>query len=202
MPPYKDAIVPLQWVVYFTVTFLNNIQEAESVCLSSTPCYPPPTDVSVLSSSFLNVSSTCGTPPEQFCTATSCLLCNASSNNDRHPKEFLVDQYSLPTFWKSKNFEAPVYIQVDLGQRLILHQVVITFEFELPNGIYFQSSQDSGSTFRTLVYFARECVTTFSLPVSSGYNGINVVCLRITPVGNTLKRVRTSRNYSWINIKV
>eukprot|EP00794_Sanderia_malayensis_P016180 gene16180-17806_t len=152
----------------------------DCICSSTSACYPVALDVAKLASfSSLNVTSTCGSPREQFCSNNDCnLYCDASSESEKHPPSYLIDTFSLPTYWKSKNLVAPVTIQLTLNQKLILHQVVTTFSIDVPSGVYLERSQDFGRTYQRLVYFARNCLDLFSLPATD-YQLTNVVCLQI-----------------------
>ena len=188
MPPQTQIIVLLLSVACI-------LKNAESVCVDNVPCFPGPLDVSKIGSSQLNVNSTCGSPPETFCSLSDCtLLCNASDPATRHPKEYMTDMFANPTYWKSKNLDAPVIIQLDLNQKLILHQVVVTFELDHPSAVYLQRSQDFGKTFSIISYFAINCVASFGLPESAGYQLTTAVCLPIS-TADTSKQVRNDINH-------
>ncbi|XP_057289958.1 laminin subunit gamma-1-like [Hydractinia symbiolongicarpus] len=170
----------ITYIVVLYTTILTNVVSAQ--CASNIACFSPPIDVAELSSNNITVNSTCGSPAEAFCVNTDCNLnCDATNNETHHPVSFLVDQYDLLTYWKSKNFEEPVYIQFDFGHNLILHQITLTFQFELPNGLYVQRSQNSGKTFLTLAYYAIRCADTFGLPEANFYNKTQVLCFLINP---------------------
>lgn len=165
------------------------LKNADSVCVNNVPCFPGPVDVSKIVNSQLNVNSTCGNPPETFCSSINCnLVCNASDPARKHPKEYMIDAYANPTYWKSKNLDAPVMIQLDLNQKLILHQVVVTFDLDHPSAVYLQRSQDFGKTYSIISYFAINCLTSFGVPQSAGYQLITAVCLPIS-TSDTSKQV-------------
>lgn len=178
--------------MYFIVfiALISCRTEVESVCSPQAACYPAPIDVSAVANSKFNVTSTCGNPPETFCSKGDCtLMCNATDPAKMHPKQYMLDAYGLPTYWKSKNLEAPVTIQLDLPQKLILHQVVTTFEIDVPSGIYLQRSQDFGKTYSIIAYFAINCLSLFGRPQDATYKLTDVVCLKITTTDITTKTV-------------
>lgn len=161
----------------------NFFQLAESVCTSNVACFPNPEDVvSKISdgSVVFNVTSVCGNPPEAYCSPSTCgLLCNASDSSNRHPKEYMTDVYSLPTYWKSKNLESPVIIQVDLNMKLILHQITVSFQYEYPSHVQIERSQDYGRSYYIIHHNAINCVTSSGLVASSNYQATVPVCMTI-----------------------
>ncbi len=186
-------------ILLLSLVFINNIFLGESICSSNTPCYPNPLDVSNIAQSTLNATSTCGTPAESFCSKADCtLVCDASVEAQKHPKSYMVDNFNLATYWKSKNLEAPVTIQLDLQQKLILHQVVTTFEIDVPSGVYLERSNDFGKTYGRLAYFAINCLSMFGLTQAAGYSTTNTICLRISTTDITTKTVSMwHRNMVW-----
>ena len=168
------------FVLWIFTIFIQNISFVNGQCISNIPCFPPPIDVGKLVPHKMVINSTCGDIPEDFCVGTDCSLkCDANDPQTSHPGSYLVDSYDLNTYWKSRNFDEPVFIQCDFGFNLILHQITITFQFELPASIYIQRSQDTGNSFTTIIYFAIRCNDTFGMPESVDYNKLELVCLRI-----------------------
>lgn len=159
----------------------SGINLSHSQCASNIACFAPSIDIAKLANQNMTINSTCGDPPEAFCVRSDCsLLCDASNNQTWHPASYLVDSFELQTFWKSENFLEPIFIQLDLGFQLILHQITMTFQFdELPLGLYFQRSQDHSSSFKTLAYYAIRCLEIFGLQESSTLNGTLALCYRI-----------------------
>ena len=185
---------PQAQLVILLLSVASILRNVESLCVDNVPCFPGPIDVSKMGSSQLSVNSTCGSPPETFCSLSDCtLLCNASDPANRHPKEYMIDTYANPTYWKSKNLDAPVMIQLDLNQKLILHQVVVTFELDHPSAVFLQRSQDFGKTYSIISYFAINCLASFGLPQSAGYQLTTAVCLPIS-TADTSKRVCNDTN--------
>lgn len=154
-----------------------------AVCTNNVPCFPTPVDIlgpSTINRVSFNVSSVCGNPVESFCSPDVCrLVCNASSPTDKHSKELMIDKYILPTYWKSKNLEYPVTIQLDLKQKLILHQMTITFQFEYPSYASIERSQDFGTSFYTIHRNAISCLASSATVASTNYKPASPVCMAI-----------------------
>ena len=166
----------------FVLILLSFFSHVQSYCSPNVACFAPPIDVAKLPTHKLTLNSTCGSPPEYFCVDEDCSLkCDTTNNQTWHPKEYILDDYESLTYWKSKNFDEPVFIQFDFNYTLILHQITLTFQFELPNGMYIQRSQDFGTTFKTLAYFAIQCNDIFDMAESLKYNKLEVVCFSINP---------------------
>ena len=165
------------------IIFLESTYHVRGQCANNVACFAPPIYVAKLPVHNLTINSTCGlNEAEDFCVSTDCSLkCDNSNEETWHPAQLLVDKYELLTYWKSKNFDRPVFLRCDFGYKLILHQVTVTFQFELPNGLYIQKSDDFGIIFLTLAYFAIRCNDTFGLPSADFYNRLDVLCYRITP---------------------
>ncbi|XP_065644500.1 laminin subunit gamma-1 isoform X1 [Hydra vulgaris] len=162
-----------------SIAFQNNFF-VNGQCVLNAACFPPSIDVAKLIPHNMTINSTCGEVPEDFCVDTDCSLkCDAKDEQTSHPGKYLIDSYDLITYWKSKNFDEPVFIQCDFGYNLMLHQITITFQFELPSSMYIQRSQDTGNSFTTLIYFALRCNDTFNMQESVNYNKLDVICLRI-----------------------
>lgn len=142
--------------------FAVQIVSCQDAC-SSGPCYPSPTDIA--GNFNVTANSTCGDPPETFCVNLNCSnVCNANSDGLKHPPSFVNDDINANTFWKSKNYEYPVVLQLDIGRTFMLYQSTVTFYHELPAAMYFLKSNDSGLTYRPITYFATNCTKYFNLP--------------------------------------
>ena len=170
----------------FTVSCLLAIFGAKIVscqdACSSGPCYPPPADIS--GDFNVTANSTCGDPAEQYCVKLDCTkVCNANDLNNEHPPSFVNDPFSDGTFWKSKNFEYPVVLQLDIGRTFMLYRSVVTFYHELPAAMYLLKSNDSGITYNPLTYFATNCTESFNMPETpeNEREGLKVQCFKIEP---------------------
>lgn len=157
------------------------------------PCFAPPLDVSKNGGFKLSVSSKCGTPVEDFCVGVDCSFkCDASSNDTAlsYGSSNMLDGYELQTYWKSKNFDEPVTIVFDLGSKMILQQITITFQYEFPNGLYIQKSNNDGLNYLTLMYYATRCNSTFEdIPEATDFNRLDVLCIKLVPSTNVQKQL-------------
>lgn len=158
---------------------------------STGPCYPSPSDIS----KYFNVTanSTCGDPPEQYCVNLDCSKsCNANDDSLKHPPSFVNDDFNKDTFWKSKNYEYPVVLQLDVGRTFMLYRSVVTFYHELPAAMYLLKSNDSGITWRPITYFATNCTKYFNLPETpeNEREGLKVQCFKIDTATNPSNQVR------------
>ena len=172
------------WLPSIMVMFvlLCLFHDVELSCMPTIPCFSPPINVAKLPSYKLSINSTCGTPPEFFCVGRDCSFrCDASNNKTRHPARDILDAYESVTYWKSANFDEPVFLQFDFKNKLILHQITITFQFELPSALYIQRSQDFSQSYTTLAYFAGHCNHVFGMKESLNYKKLDVLCYVINP---------------------
>lgn len=176
-------------LILLALNLLSWTNQINSSCAPNVACFAPAVDVAKVPTHKLTINSTCGNPPEYFCVDDDCSLnCDKTNNQTWHPPRYILDDYESLTYWKSQNFDEPVFIQFDFNHKLILHQITITFQFELPNGMYIQRSQDFGKTYNTLAYFAVRCADIFKVRESSKYDKLDVVCFSINP-GTIQKQV-------------
>ncbi|PFX13764.1 Laminin subunit gamma-1 [Stylophora pistillata] len=157
---------------------------------STGPCYPTPSDIST----YFNVTanSTCGESPEPYCINLDCSkICNANDPNLTHPASFVNDDFRDNTFWKSKNYEFPVFLQLEVRRTFMLYQSVVTFSHELPAAMYLLKSNDSGRTWSPLSYFATNCTKYFNLPETpeNEIEGLKVQCFKIDTASNLNKQL-------------
>ncbi|XP_065068970.1 laminin subunit gamma-1-like [Rhopilema esculentum] len=158
---------------------------AESTCTNNAPCTPPPPQNLLrdgrTNQTYISVSAPCGNPVEEFCSPTTCgLFCNASDPNRRYQIQDMIDAESNPTYWKSKNFDAPVTIQIDLNQKLLLHQVTVIFEFDYPSYVFIERSQDFGRSYGLIHHSAINCLTSSGISPSTSYRAKLPVCMEIS----------------------
>ena len=173
----------------FLAIVAAQIVSCQNQC-SNGPCYPSPSDIA----GKFNVSanSTCGDPQEAYCMNLQCdKVCNANDGSLKHPPSFVYDEISAGTFWKSKNYEFPVVLQLDIGRTFLLYQSVVTFYHELPAAMYFLKSNDSGVTYRPITYFATNCTRFFNMPETpdNEREGLKVQCFKIDTGTNPSKQV-------------
>ena len=170
--------------------FAAQVVSCQNSC-SSGPCYPSPSDIAGKFN--VTANSTCGDPSENYCVKLDCSkVCNANDPDLRHPSSFVNDEFNLNTFWKSKNYEYPVVLQLDMGKTFMLYQSIVTFYHELPAAMYFLKSNDSGRTYRPLTYFATNCTKFFDMPETpdNERDGLQVQCFKIDPGTNPSLQVK------------
>lgn len=169
-------------VAVFVFLIHTSMTMVDAVCTINVPCFPTPVDV-LSSTRNINftVTSVCGSPPEAFCSPTACgMTCNASDPANRHPKEYMTDVYTLPTFWKSKNLVRPVTIQIDFNQRVILHQITATFQYDYPSHTQIERSQDYGNSYVAIHHNAVNCLNSIGRAASATYTPLETVCMTIS----------------------
>ncbi len=157
---------------------------------SSGPCFPLPANIS--GDFNVTANSTCGDPPEQYCVSLDCSkVCDAKDPSNEHPPRFVNDPFSDNKFWKSKNYEYPVVLQLDIGRMFMFYGSVVTFYHELPAAMYFLKSNDSGKTYSPITYFATNCTEYFNMPETQDneMESLKVQCFKIDPSTNPNKQV-------------
>lgn len=174
------------------------IVSCQNLC-SSGPCYPSPSDIA--GNFNVSANSTCGDPEEVYCLNLQCdQVCNANDPNLKHPPSNVYDTIGDNKFWKSKNYEFPVVLQLDIGRTFMLYQSVVTFYHELPAAMYFLKSNDSGLTYRPITYFATNCTKFFNMPETpdNEREGLQVQCFKIDPGTNPSKQVSVRVQWTYI----
>ena len=154
------------------------------------PCYPSPSNISKHSN--VTANSTCGNPSEPYCVNLDCTnVCNASDENRKHPANFVNDDFREKTFWKAKNYEFPVVLQLEVRRTFMLYQSMVTFFHELPAAMYLLKSNDSGRTWNPLTYFATNCTKYFNLPETpeNESEALKIQCFKIDTATNLNKQV-------------
>ena len=154
------------------------------------PCYPSPSNISKYSN--VTANSTCGNPSEPYCVNLDCInVCNAFDDNLAHNASLVKDDFSKNTFWKSKNYEFPVVLQLEVRRTFMLYQSMVTFFHELPAAMYLLKSNDSGRTWNPLTYFATNCTKYFNLPETpeNESEALKIQCFKIETATNLNKQV-------------
>ena len=178
-----------------------HVVSSQNVCTCSGSCMPSPEDIA--GKFAVTSNSTCGDPVEQYCVGADCSkVCNAKDNGLKHPANYTNDAFSLKTFWKSKNYEFPVYLQIDTGALFVLYQSVITFQHELPAAMYLAKSKDFGATFSKIAFFSSDCRAFFNMGETpdNKKDGLKVECFKIDPVLNSNKQVSMFRVFFSVEV--
>ena len=110
-----------------------------------------------------SATSTCGNPPNLYCppyrqtALIKCLICNETSE---HPAEFAVDG-NFSTFWQATTFKDAlnemVNVSVSLGGKFQIDRSVITFNAYRPELMILEKSNNNGTTWTPLQYYAANC---------------------------------------------
>ena len=181
-----DALILLVLVIVAAQTVF-----CQTTC-NTGPCFPPPLDISGRFN--VTANSTCGEEgsPETYCLNLQCdKVCDANDDALKHPASFVQDPITPKTFWKSKNFDYPVVLELDIGSKMLLYRSTVTFFHQLPAAMYFLKSNDSGATYSPLVFFATNCTEYFNMPKTpeSEIDALEAQCFEINVVDNTYKQV-------------
>lgn len=181
-----DALILLVLVIVAAQTVF-----CQTTC-NTGPCFPPPLDISGRFN--VTANSTCGEEgsPETYCLNLECdKVCDANDDALKHPASFVQDPITPKTFWKSKNFDYPVVLELDIGSKMLLYRSTVTFFHQLPAAMYFLKSNDSGATYSPLVFFATNCTEYFNMPKTpeSEIDALETQCFEINVVDNTYKQV-------------
>ena len=176
------------------VVFVTSIQVVSSQkgCAGSGNCLPAPQSLSKEYLVTASPNATCGDPSEVFCLEGDCTkVCNANDKDLMHPTNYTQDPFSPVTYWKSKNYIYPVFLQIDTGATFMLYRSVVTFFHELPAAMYFAKSNDFGATFTEIAYYSTDCQSFFNRTetAENKRNGLEVQCFKIDPGTNTDKQV-------------
>ncbi|XP_062921154.1 netrin-G1 isoform X2 [Mobula hypostoma] len=119
--------------------------------------------------------STCGDPPEMFCSLENPYMCynecDASTPELAHPPELMLDDEGrIPnTFWQSvswKSFPKPLLVNITLswGKSIELTEdIIITFESGRPEQMVLEKSLDHGRTWQPYQFYAADCLNSFGM---------------------------------------
>ncbi|XP_078075359.1 netrin-G1-like [Mustelus asterias] len=148
-------------------------------------------------------NSTCGEPPEMYCTLENPYMCNnecdARTPELAHPPELMLDgEGRVPnTFWQSvswKRFPDPLLVNITLswGKSIELTEdIVITFESGRPEQMILEKSLDHGRTWQPYQFYAADCLNSFGMEPRSASD------LRPASVLDIICTEEYSRGYVW-----
>lgn len=174
-------------ILLFAISSSVHFLPCATQCTEGAPCYPSPKDIAAGRN--ITVNSTCGDPAEQFCIELNCeSVCNANDNDLKHPASYINDDYNLGTYWKSKNFEYPVFMQLDLGAIYMLFNSIVTFQhdYHLPAAMHFAKSKDFGASFQPIAYFSTSCSQFYNMTETSlnRRSGLQLECFKMDTTAN------------------
>ena len=184
-------------VYYLTALIFSSsliLRGANSNVCTRESCFPPTLDLETVRGASITANSTCGLSDinEEFCVSTN-LQCDFQCNNavpsNSHGVNLTIDTVSDDTFWKSKNLDTNVVLELNLGHSYFFVEVTATFEFNYPAAMYFSKSEDDGASWQTLAYFSSDCDNYFNMSAAeeNDRDGFIVQCFRLDSANNELK---------------
>lgn len=176
------------FVALFTailLTFLTFVCPTYSASCIEQTCFPTTRDLTTVAGASISSNSTCGgTGVEDFCVKQDCVYkCDANVPSLSHGVNLTIDKFDGDTYWKSKNFDENVVLQLDLGHSYFFTEIFVTFRFEYPAAMYIAKSDDYGTSWRTVTYLSTDCDKYFGMDEveEKDRNGFAVECIRLDP---------------------
>lgn len=104
-------------------------------------------------------------PSRGSCRAAKCSKCNAAVPSQAHPPSAMSDSpFRNPdTWWQSAEGVKEEMLQLDLETEFFLTHLIMVFRSPRPAAMVLERSQDYGSSWKTLKYFAKDCEGKFGL---------------------------------------
>ena len=194
-------------VVYILTALIytsNVFRTANSNDCTPESCFPPTSDLETVRGASITANSTCGlNGNEEFCIKRRCgHQCNNAVPSNYHGVNLTIDKVDDDTYWKSKNLDENVFLELNLGHSYLFVEITATFVFNYPAAMYFSKSDDHGATWRTLAYFSSDCSKHFNVSAveENDRNGFIVQCFRLDTANTELKvGVQTKLGLSGIN---
>ena len=182
-------------VVYklITLIFTSSLvfRGANSNGCTKDSCFPPTWELETVRGASITANSTCGlTENEEFCVRQQCgFHCNNAVPSNFHGVNLTIDTVNDDTYWKSKNLEENVVLELNLGHSYFFVEVTATFAFSYPAAMYFSKSEDHGATWHTLAYFSSDCDKFFNMSAAeeNDRDGFIVECFRLDSANKELK---------------
>jgi len=150
-------------------------------------CIAPPITVSLAKN--VTVTNTCGERErERFCelSGANCFFCDASSQSEKHPVNYLVDTDDL-SWWQSQNWKdtnkaglttntkpLKVNITLNFGKSYIISgHIQVTFYSERPRAMIIEKSVDDGHNWSILQYYAKRCDRFYKMATENNVDSSN-----------------------------
>ncbi|XP_043945190.1 netrin-3-like [Protopterus annectens] len=125
----------------------------------------------------VQVSSTCGKPPNKYCYISDkgdgkmrvCQICNASDPKRAHPPSYLTDLNTATntTCWQSENFyHSPqnVSLMLSLGKKFEITYVSLQFCSPRPESLAIYKSMDYGKSWVPFQFYSSQCRKMYNKP--------------------------------------
>lgn len=163
---------------------------SSNVCTRES-CFPRTWDLETVRGASVTANSTCGLRgSEEFCVKQQCgYQCNNALPSDFHGANLTIDTVNDDTYWKSKNLDENVVLELSLGHSYFFVEITATFFVKYPAAMYFSKSDDYGATWQTLAYFSSECGKNFNMTAveENDRDGFLVQCFRLDSANRELK---------------
>ena len=164
---------------------------ANSNSCTKDSCFPPAWGLETVRGASITANSTCGlSENEEFCIKQQCgYHCNNAVPSNYHGPNLTIDTVNDDTYWKSKNLDENVVLEIELGHSYFFYEVTATFAFSYPAAMYFSKSDNHGATWETLAYFSSDCDYNFNMSAveENDRNGFIVECFRLDSADIDLK---------------
>lgn len=168
---------------FAVLLYLSLVCRTNSTSCTGQGCFPQSRDLTTVAGASISSNSTCGLAgAEDFCVKRVCTYkCDATVPSQFHGVNLTIDQYDSDSYWKSKNFDENVVLQLDLGHSYFFTEIVATFRFEYPAAMYFAKSNDNGTSWKVLTYFSTNCQEYFGMEEveENSRNGFDTECFRL-----------------------
>ena len=185
----NSCIVYILVTLVLASTILFHCANSNSCTKDS--CFPPAWGLETVRGASITANSTCGlSENEEFCIKQQCgYQCNNAVPSNYHGANLTIDTVNDDTYWKSKNLDENVVLEINLGHSYFFYEVTATFAFSYPAAMYFSKSDNHGATWETLAYFSSDCAHNFNMSAveENDRNGFIVECFRLDSADNELK---------------
>ena len=142
-------------IACIAVFFTFAVQTTQSVCPSSSGCFPSPSNLAI--GRTLEANSTCGDPVREFTIPLAAgditLTCDASVPSDAHPASLANDGNSS-TWWQAERYEFFVTLQLNLAFPMLVERSTLTFRSFRPRRMILEKSDDDGVTWVPYQYYS------------------------------------------------
>ena len=181
--------------VVMTLIFISSsiFHVANSNDCTKESCFPPTEHLETVHGASITANSTCGgNGNEEFCVKGNCLhQCNNAdpSSSNYHGVNLTIDSVDDDTYWKSKNLDENVVLELNLGHSYFFVSITATFAVGYPAAMYFSKSDDHGATWQILAYFSSDCNKYFGMSTvqENDRDGFIVQCFRLDSANIELK---------------
>ena len=187
----NSCVVYVLTTLIFALSFVFHFANSNGCTKDS--CFPPTEDLGSVRGASVTANSTCGlNGNEEFCKGLRCgFQCNNAvpSSSNYHGVNLTIDTVDDDTFWKSKNLDENVVLELNLKHSYFFVEITATFAESYPAAMYFTKSDDHGASWQTLAYFSSDCNKYFNMSSveENDRDGFIVQCFRLDSANTELK---------------